>query len=173
MEAPVRKLLIALSLAGIFVLVADTASARPRGMSFRSTSTSKPVATQGRQRRDAGTEKDRRASSPPKSWVVAMPPRTYRPPRERSDAEAYAVSSGDASSDAPLAAASMPGEAAAAPPPAPKAPEPAAKAPEPQKPVRMVVLNPDPPRKPPAAGAKLPHHFAVCFFDQGGHCIAH
>jgi hypothetical protein len=169
LEASMRKLLIAAFLVGIFVLIADTASARPRGMvSFRSSS--KPAATHNRQRRDASADRDRKASaSPPKSWVVAMPPRTYRPPRERSDADAYAVSSGEAASDAPFAAASEPVKAT--PDPVAKAPEPAAKAPEPQKPVRMVVLNPDPPRKQAPAGRRLPHNFAVCYWDQGGHCI--
>jgi hypothetical protein len=126
---------------------------------------SQPATFQKSKRPDADAAKTRKASPPPRSWVITVPSRPYRTPRDRSADEPYAAASTHSESDsaAPFAAATAPEEGPAA--------APAAVAPEPPASVRVVVLNADPPRRQPAAGPKLPHHFAICYWNQAGRCI--
>jgi hypothetical protein len=158
----VRKLLIAVSAVSALALVADEASARPLGMRA-SRSAPQPVAVQNYQRRDASAAKARESSPPPRWWTVAVPTRTVRSPPNRAADQAYPAVPAAAESNAPFAAASAPSEATKT--------EPATKSPEPQKPVRMVVLNPDAPHKQAPAGPKQPHKFAICYWNQAGRCV--
>jgi hypothetical protein len=140
-------------------------------------------------------------SPPPRHWKVAVPKRAVRAVLNRALAEvngtaaaaeiagsdaahaAMAVSPGapaEAGGTAasgqvmsgPSAGVQLSGGQPASGSATGRATTPAAvKAPAPAKPVRLVVLNPDPPRPPAASGPKLPHHFAVCYWDQAGHCV--
>jgi hypothetical protein len=156
------KLLVAMAFVSALVLIADAASARPRGMRA-SRSASQPATFKRSHDRTENKATKRREAAPPRSWVIAVPSRVYRTPRNQNADQSYRAMPTEAGAGAPFAAAAPPAQAHAAAPPE--------KAAEQPPPVRMVVLNPDPPRSQPAAGPKLPHHFEICYWNQAGQCI--
>jgi hypothetical protein len=165
----VRKLLVVLSLIGMFALIADSASARPRGTRIArpapKPAATTPIAARPLPRKDLRSEQERAHARPPRTWIVAMPPRRARSSSYNAADDAYPVASPAGEGAGDFAAATAPTST-----PAAKAPEP--KKAEPEKPVRMVVLTAEPKRHEPTPGPKLPHHFAICYWNQAGQCVA-
>ncbi|MBM3527712.1 MAG: hypothetical protein FJX62_06440 [Alphaproteobacteria bacterium] len=187
-----RKLLLAVSLVSAFVLIAEESSARPRGARSAKAAT-QPAAASAVKRPDIRAAKPQKAqkaqesAEPPRHWRVAVPltiPRAQR--RNDSDAQGsqLAASAGAddiarpssaPQSDSPQVAALQ--AAAARPEPATRPetkarPASAPAASDPQRPVRTAMARPDAPRKASPVGPKLPHKFAVCYWNQTGQCIA-